>query len=142
MTRTCVLMLSFACTVLWTHPSAADGALAVGLPKDVAKQGFAYGYSNNYSAKDAGDAAIKQCIKSGVSAPQALQLCKVIETYSNKCVAVAMDPAPGTPGVGWAIAADLHTAESNALAKCEATAGPGRRAACKIDKWDCDGTAK
>ena len=63
-------------------------------------------------------------------------------TFKNQCIAVAMDPADGTPGVGWAVAADLRTTEAEALAKCEATAGPGRRAACKVDSSGCDGTAK
>jgi hypothetical protein len=53
-----------------------------------------------------------------------------------------MDPAAGTPGVGWSIAADLHTAEKQALSKCEATAGPGRAAACVVDHSSCDGAAK
>ena len=37
------LALLFGCAVLWTQPSAADGALAIALPSDVVKVGFAYG---------------------------------------------------------------------------------------------------
>ena len=69
-------------------------------------------------------------------------LCKVIQDYSNQCVAVAMDPAAGTPGVGWAVANDLLSAERQALGKCMDTAGPGRRAACVVDHSSCDGNAK
>ena len=70
------------------------------------------------------------------------KLCKVVNTFNDRCIAVAMDPADGTPGVGWAIEADLRSAERVALEKCEATAGPGRRAACKVNSSGCDGAAK
>jgi hypothetical protein len=66
----------------------------------------------------------------------------VIQDYSNQCIAVSMDPAAGTPGVGWAVANDLLSAERQALGKCMDTAGPGRRAACVVDHSSCDGTAK
>ena len=42
------LALLFGCSVLWTQPSAADGALAIALPSDVVKVGFAYGTGYNY----------------------------------------------------------------------------------------------
>ena len=45
---------SLATGILWSHSAAADGALAVGLPSDVAKGGFASGYS--YNAKTTDDA--------------------------------------------------------------------------------------
>src|SRR5450631_4041000 len=70
------------------------------------------------------------------------KLCAIINTFKNQCFDVAMDPADGTPGVGWAIEATLRSSEAEALTKCEATAGPGRRAACKVDSTGCDGTAK
>ena len=37
----------FAVGILWSHPAAAEGALAIGLPSDVAKSGYASGYSYN-----------------------------------------------------------------------------------------------
>ena len=41
---------------------AADGALAVGLPSDVAKQGLAMGYALNYATSEAAqEAALKRC---------------------------------------------------------------------------------
>ena len=39
-----------ACAVLWPKPGSAEGALAVGLPPDVAKLGFAYGYTLDQSS--------------------------------------------------------------------------------------------
>jgi hypothetical protein len=140
--RTLIPTLLFACVVLSSGPCAADGALAIGLPKDVARQGFSFGYSNNHPVSDARDIALKGCRENKGGSAQSKAICTVIQTYSNQCVAVAMDPVAGTPGVGWAVADDLRAAESKALANCEATAGPGRRAACKIDHSQCDGAAK
>lgn len=70
--------------------------------------------------------------------------CKVIETFSNKCAVVAWDPAPNYPGVGvgWAIADDVQTAQRQAIAKCGATAKPGRADSCVVVRSNCDGTAK
>jgi hypothetical protein len=53
-----------------------------------------------------------------------------------------MDPKDATPGVGWAIAPSLKAASRGALAKCVATAGSGRRDACKVTHAKCDGSAK
>jgi hypothetical protein len=134
----------FGCAVLWSNPSIAAGALAVGVPADVAKQGFAYGFVNNKtSPEEARTTALTTCRNpSPVKSSQARALCAVVNTYQDQCVAVAEDPLAGTPGVGWSIANDLRTAEAQALTKCEATAGPGRRAACRVDHSACDGTAK
>jgi hypothetical protein len=134
----------FSCTAIWSNHSIAAGALAVGVPANVAKQGFAYGFVNNKaSANDASATALSTCRKpSPVKSDPARALCAVINTYHDQCVAVAEDPQAGTPGIGWAIAGDLHTAEAQALSNCEATAGPGRRAACIVDHSQCDGTAK
>jgi Domain of unknown function (DUF4189) len=137
-------IVPFAAAILWSNHSSAEGALAIGLPADVSKAGFAYGYTNNQaSSEKAGEVALSICRKPSPSKSEtARTLCKVIKTYRNQCVAVAEDPQAGTPGVGWAVADDLHTAEAQALSKCEATAGRARRAACVIDHSNCDGSAK
>ena len=140
------LVLSLLCGgVLGPSQSRADGALAVGLPADVVKGGFTYGYSNNNpDANHAEAKALDACrtTKDAAKDVNLRSLCKVIQDYSNQCVAVAMDPAAGTPGVGWAVAKDLLTAERQALGKCMDTAGPSRRAACVVDHSSCDGNAK
>ena len=140
------VVLSLLCGgVLGPSQSRADGALAVGLPADVVKGGFTYGYSNNNpDANHAEAKALDACrtTKDAAKDVNLRSLCKVIQDYSNQCVAVAMDPAAGTPGVGWAIANDLLSAERQALNKCMATAGPTRRAACVVDHSSCDGNAK
>jgi hypothetical protein len=125
--------------------SFAAGALAVALPPDVAKGGFSYGYANDKADDETAAArALELCrtTKDASNDPKLRSLCKVIMNYSDKCVAVAMDPAAGTPGVGWAVAVDKHSAEHDALIKCEATAGQGRAAACEISHSDCDGSAQ
>jgi TIR domain-containing protein/uncharacterized protein DUF4189 len=125
--------------------TATAGALAVALPADVAKSGFSYGYSNNNAdAAHAQAAALNACrtTKDASNDANLRSLCKVVLNYSNQCIAVAMDPAAGTPGVGWAVANDLRSAERQALGQCQETAGPGRRAACVIDHSACDGNAR
>jgi hypothetical protein len=123
----------------------AAGALAVALPPDVVKGGFSYGYSNdNADVNHAEERALDACrsTKDASNDAKLRSLCKIIQDYSNQCVAVAMDPAAGTPGVGWAVANDIMSAERQALGKCMDTAGPSRRAACVVDHSSCDGSAK
>ena len=155
MSRAFVLMGLFACSAWWARPSAGEGALAIALPPSVAKQGFTYRYETRHATTGAAQSsALEGCRETSLrdsknvdekikkDAEFRASICKVIVSFHDQCVAVAMDPAAGTSGVGWAVAADLRSAESQALAQCETTAGPGRRAACKIDKSACDGTAK
>jgi hypothetical protein len=128
-----------AAVTLCAGAARADGALAVGLPSDVAKQGFASGYSYNAGNLDAArKTALEYCHRAPTN-QRARSLCSIVETFSHRCVAVAMDPKAGTPGVGWSVAESRSTAESEALARCAATAGDGRRDACKVADSNCDG---
>jgi hypothetical protein len=140
------LLFSVLCgSAMSPNEAIAAGALAVGLPEDVVKGGFTYGYTTGKSdTSEAREAALKACrtTKDATKNAHLRSLCKVIQVYNNQCVAVAMDPAPGTPGVGWGVADDLRSAEKQALSGCEATAGRGRAAACIVDHSACDGTAK
>ena len=128
----------------WPTESAAEGALAVGLPADVAKEGFAFGYAlEKSSAAEARAAALADCRAESPGVDKRAQaLCAPIGSFRNKCFAVAMDPKDATPGVGWAIAPSLRAASSGALAKCAATAGDDRRDACQVTHAKCDGAAK
>jgi Domain of unknown function (DUF4189) len=135
------VLFALAAAIFRPSSGNADGALAVALPPDVVKQGFAYGYVTDYPDANQADAeALKKCRDTTIAGVR--PLCEVIQDFKNQCVAVAMDPQAGTPGVGWSVAPDLHTAEAQALSKCESTAGPGRRAACAVDHSSCDGSAK
>jgi hypothetical protein len=130
--------------LLQPHRAAAEGAIAVGQPKDVAKDGYAYAYSTGKAdTETARSEALETCRKPGSGkSEQGRNLCKVVGTFTGECVAVAMDPGTGTPGVGWAIGGTLKIAEANAVARCKSTAGPGRGDYCKIDNSRCDGESK
>jgi hypothetical protein len=116
----------------------AEGAIAVGASGNFAKDGFAFGGSiNKATMSEARDQALSTCRKYE-GAPKMAAICKVIATFSRECYALSFDPKPGTPGVGWAIAADKETAEDRAQRNCEATAGAGRRDFCKVNQSYCD----
>jgi len=139
-----VLLLT---AVLQPGPSIAAGALAIGLPADVARVGFAAGHATNAAdMNDARQRAIDGCHKSMNASDAARKLCKVVATFHDSCFAVAIDPKSGTPGVGWAIAENLELADKQAIEQCRTTAGPARRDFCVIldppHDHGCDGSAK
>ena len=129
---------------LWPLAGAAEGAIAVGLPRDVAEEGFAFGFAINEARVDAARAeALRSCKEESPGVDKRAQaLCAVVQSFRDQCFAVAMDPQDATPGVGWAVAADKATASRDALAKCVETAGDGRRDACEVSRAECDGSAK
>lgn len=124
-------------------PVFASGAIAIGQPANIAKNGVAAGMSGDFKTpKAAQQDAIKQC-KAGTEAPASTRaLCKVVQSYSNKCAAIAADPGANRPGFGWAIGAGSASASQVALNKCRATAGLFRGQACKVIAVSCDGSAK
>jgi hypothetical protein len=117
----------------------ADAALAVGQPADVAKQGLAIGYALNYASKEAAQAeALKRC-REFKDAPQATRdLCKIVENFRERCMAIALDPDTGTTGLGWAVAKMQEAAEELAMEKCLETAGKKRRDFCRVTFTRCD----
>jgi len=124
-----------------THLSLAAGAIAVGQPADVAKRGVSMGFSTNRDTID--EAKVRSMILCQNSGSQVSSiLCRVVATFENKCVAVAIDPQARTPGFGWAVADTELESKDNALTRCRATAGPTRRDACQITDSYCDGSAK
>lgn len=120
----------------------AEGAVAAGIPADVARDGATMAIQvNAKSAEEARRLAVENCRKSKAS-PKGVQLCKVVAEFKNKCAALSLDPKDGTPGAGWAVGATRVAAEKTAMERCRATAGPTRRQFCKITGSNCDGTAK
>jgi hypothetical protein len=119
----------------------AAGAIALGLPSSVAKQGVSMGFSTKRPIDEAKTVALTECRNSGSSISKSL--CKIVGTFNNQCVALAIDPKPDTPGFGWAIADSLQDAKDQALANCRDTAGRGRQDACIVgkDTFACDGPA-
>ncbi|HLH87195.1 MAG TPA: DUF4189 domain-containing protein [Xanthobacteraceae bacterium] len=126
-------------------PTAAQatGAVAIGLPADVAQDGISmFIFVNASSASEARTKAVEGC--KTVGSQTARNLCKVMATFNNQCAAEALDPKDGTPGFGWAIADTEAEAKSMALANCRDTAGPDRQDACEVPAkgiW-CDGRAR
>ena len=136
-------VLTVAAAVVLLAPAAAlaDGAVVLGIPGDVAADGVSYGYRVNApNRKEARDTAFEACRNNKVAPESARKLCTMVADFRNECVAIAMDPKNGTPGVGVAIAADRETAEDRAIGFCRATAGKSRQEFCKIDAVACDGT--
>jgi hypothetical protein len=117
----------------------ADAALAVGLPADVAKQGVAMGYALNYDSKEAAQAeALKRC-RAFRDAPQATRdICKIVENFRDRCMAIALDPDTGTTGLGWSVSKKQEQAEELAMERCVETAGKKRRDFCRITFTRCD----
>ena len=112
-------------------PSLAFGALAVGVPDDVAKEGIAQGYSGLYATpEEAQQSALIAC-RELTDNKIAISLCHIVTTFNAKCVALSLDPKPGTPGHGWGIGNDKDAAEKSALSMCYSTAGGDRKQFCK-----------
>ena len=129
-----------ASAALRPDPGLADAALAVGLPQDVAKQGLAMGYALNYTSKEAAQAeALKRC-REFRDAPDATRsLCRIVENFRSRCVAIALDPDTGTTGLGWAVDKKQALAEETAMERCADSAGKRRREFCRITFTRCDG---
>lgn len=129
-------LLLFSITVLQPGPSSADGAIAVAQPSNVVADGWAYGTAYNFETREeARRVALERCRQT--KSEKRRQLCKVVQSFKHECVAVAMDPKDGTPGVGWAVEDTQEEAEAKALAECRATAG-NRPQFCKISNSGCD----
>jgi hypothetical protein len=136
------LIVLAACTftAVGVNRARAEAALAVGLPGDVAKQGLAMGWALNYPSKEKAQAeALKRC-RNFQDAPQSTKdLCKIIESFRQRCLAVALDPENGTTGVGWAVAKDQKQAEGLAMDRCVDTSEKRRRDFCRVTLTRCDG---
>jgi hypothetical protein len=127
----------FCFVAAWSHGAAAEGAMALGVTGNVAKDGYAIGINVNSSSEaEARDAALKYCQTHGSAVANAK--CQIFATFHDQCVAEAEDPKPGTPGAGWAVAADKAVAEKMAMTNCLATAGD-RGSFCKVVTSVCDG---
>ena len=132
-------------TLAATASCMAIGALAIGEPAEVATDGLSmFTFVNAGSTKEAKAKALNGCKTTETASLTSKKLCKIVVTFSNKCIAEAIDPKEFTPGWGWAMADNSDDAKSQAMEKCRATAGPDRRDACEIGQkalW-CDGRAK
>lgn len=137
-----VLGLVSALALAPTAPSRAVAALALGVPSDVAKEGVSMGlFTGEQTVEAARAKALDQCHKQGSDKTKAL--CVVVRVFRNQCAAFAIDPKPGTPGFGWAIADDSDKAKNQALESCRDMAGPSRADACVVPELPkCDKTGR
>ena len=123
----------------------AAGAVALGQPSDIAKDGVAiYTFVKAASVELAKEKAMAGCKTLEQSSATSKALCKIVATFENQCVAEAIDPESGTPGFGWAMARNSKLAKEQALSNCRDTAGPTRQNACVVEAralW-CDGSAR
>lgn len=123
------------------HPAQAASAFAGGIPSSVASRGLAVGDGYNYATRAGAEAtALAECRKQGDAPQDTRDLCSIIAYFDNECLAVALDPAAGTPGWGWAIAKTPDLAKSFAMTYCQESAGAGRAAYCQVTITDCDTT--
>lgn len=135
-----VWLIAVAAVLAAPNASHATGAIAVGVPADVANDGAEFQVSFNFkTTAEAIERALSKC-RAGTS--RATKQCKIMATFNNHCGAEAMDPKAGTPGFGWALAGSGQEAKDLAMANCRATAGPSRQGACEVVAIGCDGTAK
>jgi hypothetical protein len=134
--------LVLAGCLITTGAAVADGAVAVGVAPGGVIEGYAIGFGFNAAdEKTARDMALDGCKKSRNAAAKAVAQCEVVGTFRNQCVANAIDPKDGTPGVGWATADTQDAADADAMKKCRDTAGPTRQSFCVVEDRHCDGTA-
>jgi uncharacterized protein DUF4189 len=142
MRKLCALFV--ASTFLWAGTCRAEMAVAIGTTGNVSKDGFVWGGGFGSNARQV---ALDVC--RGVAAPEVgelppntprvRRLCKIVTDFSDKCFAIAQDGntrSSGT-GFGWAVEADLKSAEAAALDKCDEVIARGRT--CKIEYSHCDG---
>jgi hypothetical protein len=139
----CAGFAACVAAVSWAPPSLAEGAIAIGLPTDIARLGFASGVSvNRASYEVARSTAVASCQAAAGATLDARRLCTVVITGRNQCFSIALDPMDGTPGVGWSIAESAMAAQQQAVALCQATSGPARAQFCRVADTQCDGEAR
>ena len=138
MSRSATLAALSLAVALYPATGRAEGAIALGLPADVARQGVAVGWSVRQPVGQAQAVALQYC-RAAADAPLVTrELCLVVRIFVDACLAVALDPGDSTPGFGWSVAATKAAAEAAAMRDCQQTAGAGREGFCKIDVSDCD----
>ena len=126
---------------LLASAAMAAGTLALGLTDDFANDGVSVGVSWNFDTRAEADSqAVSQCRAFEEAGEAARSQCRVAATIDNQCVAVAVDPEPGTFGLGWAMGGTSQQAEAGALAKCRSASAADRAKFCSIIESRCDTT--
>jgi hypothetical protein len=136
----CVAVLvAVAAGAALSSPASAEAALAIGQPRDTARDGIAFGFALNHRSRASAEAeALRQCREFRDAPPSTRALCRLVQSFSGQCLAIALDTKPGVHGEGWAIDYNQQAAEQRALDGCRATASPSRRQFCVITAAQCD----
>jgi hypothetical protein len=88
--RLIVWMIALGTVIAAQNSSHAAGAIAVGVPADVARDGAEFQVSFNFkTTAEAIERALSKC-RAGTSS--ATKLCKIMATFNNHCGAEALDP--------------------------------------------------
>jgi hypothetical protein len=134
-----IALLAMALTSLSWTAASADGAIAVGQSGTPPHHEVAVGLSTDFATANAAAAdALARCKASAGVKASTLRRCKVVQTFKNKCIAVAMDPGAGSSGFGFGIAKSRSGARNAAVVQCGQTADRGRAKQCKVLGTDCD----
>lgn len=121
------------------HGAIASGAIAIGEPPDVAKDGLAVGIVVNMASEaKAAETALTNCRSFKEVSQSTRDLCKVVKTFTGECVATAYDPKPSTPGWGWSTGFTKFVAADVAMANCRLSAGADRARYCAAATTMCD----
>jgi hypothetical protein len=70
--------------ILWPNAGKTEGALAVALSKEGAKEGFSFGLSASYLTSDAARAKALLLCQQSVEDEKLSASCKVIESFSGQ----------------------------------------------------------
>src|ERR1700684_4466164 len=105
--------------LMMNGPCMAAGAVAVGQPADIAKDGDAiFTFTGGATSEIAKEKAMAGCKSMPGASDTSKSFCKIVATFENQCVAQALDPDDGTPGFGWAMASHSNMAKEQALSNC------------------------
>lgn len=133
--RAALLMSLIVLAAASPSVARAHGALAIGIPESVQRNGFAIGFAWDKATIDIARVdALRACLELQTVPPQARGLCRIVATFSRQCVSIANDP--GGAGWGWAVEATRAAAQAKALGSCVSTV----RKSCSIAATQCDTT--
>ncbi len=125
-------LLVSALLLLFAVPARAEGALAIGIPEEGLREGFAFGWRlGAQTTSSAETGALEVCRDQAKKHGVAPERCKLVASLRNQCVSVAFDGKERW--AGWAVAGSREEAIANALKKCAEGAKN-----CKTFDADCD----
>lgn len=125
-TASSVAVLAF---LTLSSPASGQGALAVAIPDGGLRDNFAFGRA--IGGNNAEERAMNICREQARVREIPEAKCKVIESFRNACISIALDPVDRW--AGWAVADSAQAAAAEALKKCSAG---GKN--CKTHSTECD----